>query len=369
MKLMKNKIKKLLAMILMLQTYSLCTDDVCSSLKRLISSDSFNSLKVYTYIQNAGAQIFNGQEKNGNLENLLKDDPDITVLKKGNSDAWNEFNQCISNYFNEIWNRLPIASKKEFIELQKAESQTGVIAQINLDLPYYSKILNIAFNTKSLKKLEDQINDLTALYIYSLNKLPQPEWYVKSVSDLIEAYNDNTVRPFELKKFFNEYTQVRNIAEKLKKDKGLTESLYRAFVFNKFLVPGYLQFFNEEPFKYISNSRAGQLKVSIFIDFLEELIYQSKMYKPKYFWSSRPKDLLTREQQGLAREIIDILYSIYPGVETSSLMKKIVLANSQEYKVPLLFFAQSRILLIALHAYLRKATREKQRIEQEAEKK
>lgn len=351
-----NTIKKALLVIIILHLYS-ARADVCSPLKTLLTQKPINGLRVYDYIQEVGSQVF--VDQNQDLNNLLELNPEIKILRTNDVALWNELSDCISEHLNKAWNRLNALNKKELIDktLQKAEINGGLIESINAELSYYSKMLPLAHNDKALKKLGEQIKELSQLYEYSLNQLPHATWYAKSPSDVVDAYSMNLEKPFNLNTFFNGYKKIKKIAAELKKTKDLPEQLYKPFIFKNFIESAHLNFFSNDLFKDVQESEVNQLKLSMFINFLEELIYQSKNNKPKYFWQSQPKDSLTKEQQRLAQEIINLLYSLYPALHfrLESLMKRISLARSDEYVAPLLIFAQSRVLLIVLRAYLRKA--------------
>jgi hypothetical protein len=352
-----NIIKKAIVLgFLVLNSNCLYTVDCTSELTKLLALKPFNSLGLYDYIQKIGAEVFSGVQQSDSraMDKLLKANPTIIALTKETFEPWQQLGDCTLDYINNVWKQFINAGQKNLID-NKLKNGELTINLLNNVMISYSNSLQNAGNAKKLalyiKKLEDAITDTSVVFNYSLNRLPSPTWYPKTPSDLIEAFKSDTGVNFEPKSFLEAYKKIKNEALTKKLDKKLFENYVQAVIDDK-----YLNHFNSNILpKGISDYKTTCLKVTKFINFLEELIYQSKMYKSKHFWSSKPKSILTAEQQIMTQEIIDLLYSRYPGCETTSLIQRVTAANAERYKVPLLIFAQSRVLLIVLRAYMRKA--------------
>lgn len=342
-----NSIKKMILVGLLLSPGNLLCVVNCAELTKLLTKQPFDGFKLYDYVQEIGSEVFSGVNNSSAIDSLLEDNPTIAKLTENTFEPWQNLGDCSAGFVTNVWKHFIDAGQRNLIDnnLKNGESTINLLNNV---------IVNYSNNLKepgSVKKLEEAIKDVSAIFNYALGKLPIAIPYPKTPSDLIEAFKADTGVSFEPKLFIQAYKVFKNGTI----DKRIFENS-----FQKILDDNYLSSFNTNILpKGISSAKADCLKVAKLISFFEELIYQSKVYKPKRFWSSKPKDVLTKEQQDLAQEIVDILYSKYPGCETASLLRKVTSANAERYKIPLLIFAQSRILLITLRAYLRKALAKK----------
>lgn len=334
--------------------YGLVFSQCDNELQQLLyqkEGQQFKGQQLFDYIQNLGLEVFSGQKGDEGWNNLLNDKPVLNSLTYEKIIPWKELIACGQNWYRTVSKRLEL--KPDIVEIMNQ----GV-----LNLTYLSnEMLSFSQQLKDIDfiELNEKINELGKLYLVSLSQLPDIAWRPRTPEEIFAQYKKETGISFDPKPFFEAYKKIRVG----KKGFNIDDIFY------------FLQAISSSPFQFRKEAerRSSDLQTvpdrnqrrnhaaTVFVNMMEELVSQSKQYKPKYFWSSKPKGLLNVEEQRLAQEIINALYILFPAMKTTSVLTKIKFTIFNADKAPLLIFAESRILLIVLRAYLRKAQNEQKK--------
>lgn len=286
--------------------------------------------ELFNYVQKIGFKVFGARGENG-LKNLLSDNPSIEELNEETLDPWKFF----------------LLNLKSWIEIEKIDSTQKAKFMGSIDnllqisdkdlIGVYSEIINKKPFKKSLFNdlVGHSLKEISQIFLNYYNQLLLlvKKYPHKSAQDALKDYISNSKnKAFNLNEFFKDYINVFKSNTDTSKERNSVIALTLSGILD-----------GDETYEQ------QQLKVTLLINLLEELIFQSKT-----FYLRKP---LSKEQITVAQLIVNDLYSLYPASNTYTVANIVKLATTKEIKPYFLIWSAARVMMITLRAYLRKAAK------------